>query len=100
MNRRAPAVAVTALVVASLVWQTSGDPAPASPVVFSTGDRAWIPQSPADGVLESVWYCPGVPAGGRDDALEVGGAIAIANPTAEATRAQITFISDTAPSEQ
>ena len=100
MNRRAPAVAVTAVVASLLVWQTSGEPAPATPVVFSTGDRAWIPQTPAGGVLESVWYCPGVPAGGREDALEVGGAIAIANPSSEATRAQITFVSDTAPSEQ
>ena len=100
MKRRVPAVTITAVVASLLVWQGSRELLPAPPVVFSTGDRAWIPQTPSSGVLESVWYCPGVPAGGREDALEVGGALAIANPSGEATRAQVTFISDTAPSKQ
>jgi len=100
MSRRAPAVIVVALAVALLVWQTSGEPEPAAPVIFSSGERAWIAQTPSAGVLQAVWYCPGVPAGGGDDSGETGGAVVIANTGPEATRAQITFISDTAPSEQ
>ncbi|MGA1344689.1 MAG: DUF5719 family protein [Ilumatobacteraceae bacterium] len=97
INRRHPVLVALLATVGALVWVGSRPAGDVTPAAFSVAPEPWIPAVPRSGVLESVWFCPGVPATGEPD---VGGVVVITNPSAEPTEALVTFVSDTAPAEE
>ena len=60
---------------------------------FNVAPEVWVPYVPSDDILESTWFCPGVPATGETD---VGGAVIVTNTSDQPTSARVTFLSDTA----
>ncbi|HAZ33490.1 MAG TPA: hypothetical protein DCY63_06585, partial [Acidimicrobiaceae bacterium] len=34
---------------------------------FNVAPEVWVPYVPSDDILESTWFCPGVPATGETD---------------------------------
>ncbi len=62
-----------------------------TPPVFSTVAAPWMPALPAPGGLTSSWFCPGVPASGKDG---VGGEVVIANAGSDALDARVTLFAD------
>lgn len=97
VNRRHPVLVAVLAAVAALAWVGSRPIDDVAPATFNVAPEPWIPSVPRSDVLESVWFCPGIPATGEAD---VGGVVVITNPTAEATEALVTFVSDTAPAEE
>jgi len=97
VNRRHPVLVALLAAVVALVWVGSRPLGDVEPATFNVAPEPWIPVVPRSDVLESVWFCPGVPATGEAD---VGGVVVITNPTAEPTDALVTFVSDTAPAEE
>ncbi|MDA2945441.1 MAG: DUF5719 family protein [Actinomycetota bacterium] len=93
-TRRQPVLALLVLAVAVIIRVASSSPS-GDAAVFDLAPEPWIPEVPRTGLLESAWYCPGMPATGEPD---VGGAVIISNPTETATQALVTFLSDSAPS--
>ena len=92
-NRRYPMLVITLLSLLGLVWlgqQPRDDLGVAS---FNVAPEVWVPYVPSDDILESTWFCPGVPATGETD---VGGAVIVTNTGDQPTSARVTFLSDTA----
>ena len=92
-NRRYPMLVITLLSLLGLVWlgqQPRDDLGVAS---FNVAPEVWVPYVPSDDILESTWFCPGVPATGETD---VGGAVIVTNTSDQPTSARVTFLSDTA----
>lgn len=89
-TRRQPVLIALLLALVGLV-RVASSPIEGSAAVFDSAPEPWVPQVPGGDLLESIWYCPGVPATGEPD---VGGAVIISNPTASSTRALVTFLSD------
>ena len=84
---------ITLLSLLGLVWlgqQPRDDLGVAS---FNVAPEVWVPYVPSDDILESTWFCPGVPATGETD---VGGAVIVTNTSDQPTSARVTFLSDTA----
>lgn len=84
---------ITLLSLLGLVWlgqQPRDDLGVAS---FNVAPEVWVPYVPSDDILESTWFCPGVPATGETD---VGGAVIVTNTGDQPTSARVTFLSDTA----
>ncbi|MEC8730991.1 MAG: hypothetical protein VXX66_09315, partial [Actinomycetota bacterium] len=81
---------ITLLSVLGLVWlgqQPRDDLGVAS---FNVAPEVWVPYVPSDDILESTWFCPGVPATGETD---VGGAVIVTNTSDQPTSARVTFLS-------
>lgn len=95
-NRRHPVLVAVLAAVVALGWIGSRPLDDVVPATFGVAPEPWIPAVPRSDVLESIWFCPGVPATGGAD---VGGVVVITNPTAEPTEALVTFVSDTSPAE-
>ncbi len=91
LTRRQP-VLVLFVLVAGLLIRLSLSAPDGTAASFNVAPEPWIPQIPRSGLLESTWFCPGVPATGEPD---VGGAVIIANLSGTATQALVTFLSDT-----
>ncbi len=92
-NRRYPMLVIALLSLLGLVWlgqQPRDDLGVAS---FNVAPEVWVPYVPSDDILESTWFCPGVPATGETD---VGGAVIVTNTSDQPTSARVTFLSDTA----
>lgn len=96
VNRRHPVLVAVLAAVVALIWFGSRPVDEVEPATFGIAPEPWIPTVPRSDVLESIWFCPGVPATGEAD---VGGVVVITNPTAEPTEALVTFVSDTASAE-
>lgn len=91
-TRRQPVLVLLVAAIAALIGVASSASDPIIPG-FDLAPEPWVPQVPRTELLESTWYCPGVPATGEPD---VGGAVIISNPSSESTRALVTFLSDSA----
>lgn len=90
-NRRYPMLVIALLSVLGLVWlgqQPRDDVGVAS---FNVAPEVWVPYVPSEDILESTWFCPGVPATGETD---VGGAVIVTNTSGRPTSARVTFLSD------
>ena len=81
-KRRIPLLLIVLLAIAGTVV-VSREVLCAERPVFSTAAVGWMPSAPPEQGLTETWFCPGVPATGVDD---VGGAIVIANRTADRAR--------------
>ena len=75
MTRRLPALVVIVAAFVAVVYGAR-DRLDAGAPTFSVSASGWMPSAPPPGGVTETWFCPGVPATGRDD---VGGEIVIAN---------------------
>ena len=65
LNRRHPMLVIALLSVVGLVWLARQPRDDISAASFSVAPEVWIPYVPSDDILESTWFCPGVPATGE-----------------------------------
>jgi hypothetical protein len=86
--RRLPILILVVAALAALVVVGREAVAP-TPPVFSTVAAPWMPALPAPGGLTSSWFCPGVPASGKDG---VGGEVVIANAGSTELDARVTLL--------
>lgn len=86
--RRLPILVLVVAALAALVVVGREAVAP-TPPVFSTVAAPWMPALPAPGGLTSSWFCPGVPASGKDG---VGGEIVIANAGSTELDARVSLL--------
>src|SRR5262245_19692379 len=80
-------VTVAALVAIVLVARTAILPTDA---VFSTVSAPWMPAAPAPGGLTSSWFCPGVPAAGKDGSA---GSVTVFNAADAPLHGRLTVLS-------
>ena len=92
-NRRYPMLVITLLSLLGLVWLGQQPRDGLGVASFNVAPEVWVPYVPSDDILESTWFCPGVPATGETD---VGGAVIVTNTSDQPTSARVTFLSDTA----
>jgi hypothetical protein len=88
--KRLPILILVVAALTALVIVGREAVAPTSPV-FSTVAAPWMPALPAPGGLTSSWFCPGVPASGKDG---VGGVVVIATAGSDALDARVTLFAD------
>lgn len=86
--RRLPVLAVAVAGIGGLVAGTRSAAEPAT-ALFSIRAAPWMPAVPADDVLTSSWFCPGVPAAGAEG---TGGEVVIANPGDAELRARVAIV--------
>ena len=93
LNRRHPMLVVMLLTTTALVWLARQDRGVVGVASFNVAPEVWVPYVPDGEMLESTWFCPGVPASGETD---VGGAVVLTNTSDQSTAARVTFLSDLA----
>jgi Family of unknown function (DUF5719) len=86
--RRLPMLAITVVAVLAVVLVAGSAVLPTN-AVFSTVSAPWMPAAPLPGGLTSSWFCPGVPAAGKEGAA---GSVAVFNSEEAALRGRLTVL--------
>ena len=93
MNRRIPALLLSALLAGGVVYVASGD-VTITPSIFATADSPGTPRLVIrDGIVSATWFCGGAAALGASESGEYGGEIVLTNPTDTVAEATVSVFS-------